>query len=266
MKEEGQSMRPSTRRQLIVLGVFLAIYGLLVFLTYLLTPLEQFLPPGQAVPGLVSATPRWQLGAAYALIVLVVYGLLGLAAYWFALRLGLPGIYRERAGWPPWLIRPMLLGMAMGVVLVIGDRFFAGAGSTGGFPHPAFPLSVFASGAAGIGEEVIFRGFVMGLWGLLLSLVLRGRQGRSTALWIANAIAALAFSAGHLPSAMVLLNVTSPAGIPAPILGELFVLNGLLGLVAGERYMRDGLVAAMGIHFWADIVWHVIWPALGLAT
>jgi len=33
-----------------------------------------------------------------------------------------------------------------------------------------------------------------------------------------------------------------------------------VALVAGERCRRDGLVAAMGVHFWADIVWHVIWP------
>jgi hypothetical protein len=26
-----------------------------------------------------------------------------------------------------------------------------------------------------------------------------------------------------------------------------------------QRYMRDGLVAAMGVHFWTDIIWHVIW-------
>jgi len=38
-----------------------------------------------------------------------------------------------------------------------------------------------------------------------------------------------------------------------------FLLNGMIGLVAGERYMKDGLVAAVGVHFWTDIVFHVIW-------
>jgi hypothetical protein len=46
-------------------------------------------------------------------------------------------------------------------------------------------------------------------------------------------------------------------------IGELPSLNGLVGLVAGERYMRDGLVAAAGVHFWADVVWHVVWPLIG---
>jgi len=38
------------------------------------------------------------------------------------------------------------------------------------------------------------------------------------------------------------------------------LLNSIVSLIAGERYMRDGLVAAIGVHFWVDIIWHVIWP------
>ncbi len=73
-------------------------------------------------------------------------------------------------------------------------------------------------------------------------------------------VAALAFGAAHLPSALILLNASSPAQLPPFILIELFLLNGIIGLVAGARYMRDGYVAAAGIHFWGDVVWHVIWP------
>ena len=86
------------------------------------------------------------------------------------------------------------------------------------------------------------------------------------ALWIGNVVAALAVSASHIPAAMLLLKVASPAAIPAMAMTELFLLNGSLGLVAGERYMRNGLVAAMGVHFWADVIWHVVWPLMGLAA
>ena len=255
----------SSRSQLIALGVLLAIYTLLVFLTYLLTPLHQLVAPGQTMPASLSTTPRWQLAAANAAIVLVVYGLLGLAGVWFAIRLRLPAIYRAGAGWRAWLIRPALLGLTTGVILVIGDRLFALMGQTRGFPHPAFPLSVLASAGAGIGEEILFRGFVMGAWAWILNLVLRRWSARHVSLWIGNGLAALAFSAAHVPAAMILFRVTTPAGLPASLLAELFVLNGILGLIAGQRYMRDGLVTAMGVHFWADVVWHVIWPVLGAA-
>jgi hypothetical protein len=73
-------------------------------------------------------------------------------------------------------------------------------------------------------------------------------------------IAALAFAAAHLPAAMLLVGVQTPAELPLLILVELFALNGLLGMVAGERYIKDGLVAAVGVHFWADVVWHVLYP------
>jgi hypothetical protein len=218
--------------------------------------------PGQAVAPAITGMPRWRYASAGAVIVVVVYGVLGLAAWWFARKLRLPGFYRAGAGWQAWLIRPMVLGLALGVLLVIGDRVFATLGGTPGFPHPAFPLSIIASGAAGIGEEILARGFIMGLWGFVLSLLLRGERGRIAALWIGNVIAALAFGASHIPAAMVLLGVATPAGLPAATLAELFVLNGLLGLLAGQRTMHDGLVAAIGLHFWADVVWHVVWPII----
>jgi len=82
------------------------------------------------------------------------------------------------------------------------------------------------------------------------------------ALGIANVIAALAFGAGHLPGVMVMLGVSSLNAFPPLALGELFLLNGIIGLVAGERYLKVGLVAAVGVHFWTDIVWHVVWPLI----
>ena len=84
-------------------------------------------------------------------------------------------------------------------------------------------------------------------------------------MWAGNIIAALAFSVGHKPGIMVILGVTKPAEIPVFVMAEIFLLDGTLSLVAGERYMRDGLVAAMGVHFWVDIVWHVIYPLIGKA-
>lgn len=259
-------MKINARKQLLTLAVLLGIYALLAFAAYFATPLDQLAPPGQAVPPAVSSMPRWQLALGGAGMVLVAYGLLGLAGYWFATKLEIPPLYRQGAGWGAWLLQPMVIGLIVGVIVVFIDQVFARAGTTRGFPHPAFPLSLIASGAAGIGEEILCRGFVMGLWALVFSLLLRRWNGRRAALWIGNAIAALVFSASHLPSVMILLNLASPAQIPVLTLAEIFLLNSFMGLVAGERYMRNGLVAAMGVHFWADLVWHVIFPLTGLGV
>jgi len=65
------------------------------------------------------------LGLASAGIVLVVYGLLGLAGFWFARKLELPGIFSEDGNWRRWFIIPLLLGLICGVAVVIGDVLFA---------------------------------------------------------------------------------------------------------------------------------------------
>ncbi len=252
----------NTRKQLLVLAGLLLADALLAFVYYVTTPLET-LSAGQPVSPTVAAIPRWQLGLANGAIILVLYGILGLVGLYFAGRLALPGVWRESARWRDWLCRPLLIGVALGVVFVVVDRVFASVGQWPGFQHPPFPASLFASATAGIGEEIMFRMFVLGLWAFLFNLILRRWSATGVALWIGNIIAALAFGASHLPSQMLLLNVTNPAQLPPLMLGELFLLNGIMGIIAGVYYWRDGVVAAAGIHFWADIVWHVIFPSIG---
>jgi membrane protease YdiL (CAAX protease family) len=180
------------------------------------------------------------LGLANAGIVLVLYGLLGLAGYWFARKLGCPGIFSEDGNWRRWFLVPLGLGLVCGVALVIGDVLFAPINGFGLLVHPGFPLSILASISAGIGEEVVFRGFVFGLWGILLNWLLKRLNGHTAALWIANVIAALAFGAGHLGTALVLTGAASLADLSPLLLVEIFLLNGILGIVAGQRYMKDG--------------------------
>lgn len=214
---------------------------------------------GLPVPEMEVEIALWLLGLANAGIVLVVYGLLGLAGYWFARRLELPGIFSENGTMRGWFWIPMLYGVVCGVALVIADIFFAPINDLGRFPHPEFPFSILASLSAGIGEEILFRGFVFGLWGFLFNLVFKRWNQTKTTLWLANIFSALAFGAGHLPTAVLILGLESPAQIPPILLLEIFLLNGLVGIVAGNRYIKDGLVAAAGVHFWTDIVWHVLW-------
>ena len=43
---------------------------------------------------------------------------------------------------------------------------------------------------------------------------------------------------------------------------EIVLLNGLLGMVAAWAFKKYGFLAPVGLHFWADIVWHVLWGVL----
>ena len=249
------------RPQWTLFFVLLGVNALLAFLTFALGLQKEFLA-GQEMPPELARIPGWVLGLANAGMIVVAYGIAGAIGLWLGQKAGLPGVFRPGAGWRGWFWTPMAFGLIVGVLMVIGDRLFAALGQWSGFTHPGFPMSLVASATAGIGEEIVFRGLMMGLWAFLLNLLLRRSGNTAAALWIANGIAALAFIAGHMPISMALFNVQSPLQLPGAVIADLVVLNGLVALVAGERYMRGGLVAAMGVHFWADIVWHVIWPLI----
>ncbi|HEY3310825.1 MAG TPA: CPBP family glutamic-type intramembrane protease [Anaerolineales bacterium] len=248
------------RKQLTIFFIMLAAYALATFIGYAF-----FLKEMTNIAGITPPTSMGDpliLGLSSAGIVFVLYALFGLAGYWFARKLGLPGIYSQDGNWQRWVLIPLGLGLGCGVILVLGDIFFARINGLGFFPHPTFPASIFASIGAGIGEEIAFRGFVFGLWALIWNWLLSRFQGRMVALWIANIIAALVFGASHLGLIFMITGAKSIADLNPVLLVEVFLLNGVIGLIAGQRYMKDGLVAASGVHFWTDIVFHVLWGAM----
>lgn len=245
------------RKQLTVFVILVLLVALSAFVTY--TFFSEDLAASMGIPMPDMGVPDSVLGLANGGIVAVMYGVLGLIGYWFARKLGLPGIFSEDGNWSRWFLIPLLLGLMCGVIVVIGDILFAPINSYGRFAHPPFPVSLFASISAGIGEEITFRMFVFGLWGLILNWLLKRFNGRTAALWIANTIAALLFGVGHLGTIMFLTGASSPTELSPVLWVELLLLNGIMGLLAGWRYIKDGLVAAAGIHFWADVVFHVLW-------
>jgi membrane protease YdiL (CAAX protease family) len=247
----------NNRRQLTVFLTLLFVYALAAFLTY--TFFADELAATVGVPMLDVGVPDSVLGLANAGIVLVVYGLLGLPGYWFARRLGLPGIFSQDGNWRRWFLIPLGLGLVCGVIFVIGDVLFAPINGFGPMVHPGFPVSILASLSAGIGEEIAFRGFVFGLWGLILTWLFKRFNGRTAALWIANVIAALVFGASHFGTVLVVTGATSLAELRPALIVEILLLNSIIGIIAGQRYMKDGLVAAVGVHFWSDMVFHVLW-------
>jgi len=245
------------RFQRIVFAGLLLLYALSAFLTYTFFMDQMALSAGVPLPE-TEISPL-VLGLAYAGIVIVFYGLLGLIGSWFATRLELPGIYSLDGNFRRWFVIPLAIGIACGLLITLGDLLFSSINGFGRLVHPPFPVSILASVAAGIGEEILFRGFVFGLWAVLLNWLFKRFNRRSLALWSANLIAALAFGASHLGTLFVLTGSSTLNELNPILLMEVFLLNGMIGLAAGDRYMKDGLVAAVGVHFWTDIVFHVIW-------
>ena len=103
----------------------------------------------------------------------------------------------------------------------------------------------------GITEELLLR------WGLMTALVwlawrfLQQRRGpvRAGFVWLAIAVSALVFGAGHLPAASVLLGAMD-VSVVAFVIG----VNTAFGLLFGYLFWRHGLESAMIAHALAHVV------------
>ena len=159
--------------------------------------------------------------------------------------------------------KPLMIAIAIsvvgGLVMILSDMLFFGR-----YCEPimasyaAKPTLAFFAGSVIYGaviEEVMLRLFMMSLFAFLLHKLL-WRKYETTpvaALVTANIIAALLFSAGHLPTTFILLG-SSPL-----IIFRCFLLNGGLGLMFGWLYRKYGLRYAMIAHGGCHIVSKLIW-------
>jgi membrane protease YdiL (CAAX protease family) len=103
----------------------------------------------------------------------------------------------------------------------------------------------------GVTEELLLR------WGLMTALAwlawrfLQRRQGpvRAGFVWLAIAVSALLFAAGHLPAASVLLGT-----LDVPVVSFVIGVNTVFGLLFGYLYWRHGLESAMLAHAMTHLV------------
>ena len=120
--------------------------------------------------------------------------------------------------------------------------------------QPAAWKGFLASFYGGIAEEILLRLFVMSLFVWLGRFISKTADGKPTGIvfWIANVLAAILFGLGHLPAVALLVPLTTLVII------RTVVLNGLIGIVCGWLYWKQGLESAMIAHFSADLVLHVL--------
>lgn len=217
------------------------------------------------VQGELPAPPPIMALASFG-IALVVYGGLGFLGLHLSTKLGFAGIWDERVSHRDRFFAPALAGGVFGVAFILVDQVFAGVHGLGAIPHPPFPSSVGASLAAGIGEEVIFRLFFISFWTwLICRVVLRGRA-LDTVFGVVTALSAIVFAVAHVPAAMFVMDLERVSDIPPSFMVELFLLNGMLSVVAALMMRKSGILAAVSVHFWTDVVWHVAWGAFGAIT
>lgn len=225
--------------------------GVSVFMQMGVSPAPEGMPP--------LPTPLPVLALANALLVLVVYGGLGLLGLYFSRKIGLPEIWDPAVTNRQRFLIPALVGAAGGIFVILIDLIFSPINGIGRLPHPSFPLSIIAAITAAIGEETLFRLFFISFWTWLISkVILRGRW-QNPIYWVVAVFSAIAFAMSHIPAIMYLEGWTSMSQVPPALIVELLLLNGVVAIAAAWVFKKSGFLAPVGVHFWADVVWHVIW-------
>lgn len=165
------------------------------------------------------------------------------------------GQTEEPVVWRAWLAWSLGTGVAVAVVIIVGDYIFFRLGSPLSLfvsELPAWWAGMLAAFAAGVGEELLMRFLLMTLLTLLFLRVFR--LGQDAAVWIAIVVVAFVFGLLHLPATAELTALT-PLIVVRGIL-----LNALAGIAFGYLYWKRGLEAAMAAHFVADLFIHGVTP------
>lgn len=235
--------------------------GLVVTLA-ILAAINVFLPQGAFVPTEALPAPKPLFALAVACIMLFVYGGMGLMGLILSQKLGFADLWSGTISLRERLLIPGVIGAFLGIFFVLADAIFSRFHTLGSIPHPPFPTSVVASASAGIGEELIFRLFFISFWVWFVSSILLKKKWQNQIFWIVATGSAFAFALAHVPSLMFLFGLKTVGEIPPALMGEIILLNGVLSIVAAYYFKTRGFLSAVSIHFWADVVWHVIWGAL----
>ena len=238
------------------------IYIGLIIALAILAATSVFLPFPELLPTQELPTSKPVLALVNATIMLVLYGGLGFLGLRLSQRLGFPDIWDSQVTGRQRFLIPALTGVGIGIFFVLADLAFSRFHTLGPLPHPPFPTSVVASAVAGISEEVIFRLFLISFLTWLISYVILKKRWQNQIFWIAAIFSAVAFALGHIPSVMALLDLEAVGEIPPVLMVEIILLNGVVSLFAAHYFRKLGFLAPVGIHFWTDVVWHVVWGAV----
>ena len=205
-----------------------------------------------------------QLGSRQAVVLVsaatpVIYALA--SAFFGYILAGKLGLLKKLRFEDPPIIRVLLISVLCGAILSLDAWTFGywipevgeSYAAAGHFDAVTWLASILSGG---ILEEILLRLFVMSLLAFFIWKIFRRSEAAvpTVALVIANILAALIFSALHLPATVLFFGHLSPL-----IVLRCFLLNGAAGLVFGRFYRKYGLQYAMLAHILLHIVSRTIW-------
>jgi hypothetical protein len=123
---------------------------------------------------------------------------------------------------------------------------------------PPFWRIALAVPYGAVGEELLLRLGLQSVLALGLQCLFRSKPAAADAkvMWASILLSNVAFGAGHLPATSGITPLT-----PA-VIGRALLLNGIVGVPAGYLYWKNELTSAMVCHGAADVMLHLVAPAL----
>ena len=182
--------------------------------------------------------------------------ILGILGKWLAQKTRL---WRELKFETKPLVSVLLVSLIGGAIFILADvLFFANFSDVIKSSYdikPTISYIIATITYGGVVEEVMLRLFLMSLIAFALWKLSRRAEITNNQLIIANLIAAILFSAGHLPATVISI------GITPMIIARCFIMNGGYGLIFGRLYRKYGIHYAMLAHAGVHIISKLIWIA-----
>jgi membrane protease YdiL (CAAX protease family) len=239
----------------------LKIYFVLIILLAIFSAISVFMSQG-----LLAMMPEQEFPAPLPLMALInfftmiiLYGGLGFIGIKFSSKIGFPDLWDTKISNKNKILFPAFTGIIIGILFILVDSIFTKLFPLPPQMHPEFPFSIIASFTAGVGEEIVFRLFLISFLVWVISNKILKTKYRDIVFWAIVILTSISYAMGHIPSVMMLMGYKTFTEIPLGLIIEMILLNGLLSVFCAINFKKYGIISAMGIHFWTDIIWHVIW-------
>ncbi|MFW5701260.1 MAG: hypothetical protein ACOCWM_06170 [Cyclobacteriaceae bacterium] len=160
------------------------IFSFLILIIALSASISVYLPQGNVIIDQELPTSKINLAIINFFIMTIIYGGLGFVGMKLSNKIGFADIWNENIPLKKKIIQPLFIGIGLGIFFIMLDLVFSSFHSLGALPHPPFPLSLFASITAGIGEEIIVRLFFISFWVWLFSYIFFKKKYLKQTFWI----------------------------------------------------------------------------------
>lgn len=194
--------------------------------------------------------------ALFSWVTLGIFSLVGLIGVFFAERTGFPAAWDARIAASRRLLAPLVAGLALGVAMMILDRFTGLSrliAANHGLPqqYTGFvPMFLSFAVAAPILVEALYRLLILPLLLWLISNVLLKGRGQDRTFWVLAIVLSALEPFTQTPDLRVL---------PPVVMALDATLQYLLNLTQAAFFRKCGFLAAIVVRAGFYLVWHVLY-------